>query len=448
MPILALALLSACSTPDEGRVVVLGLDGLEYAMLDRLIAEGDLPNFERVMAEGARADLTITTPIMSPILWTTAASGYAAEDHGIGGWTTGRGHGFSGADVRTMRVWDAVSAAGDASVVSGWLMTWPATPLRGSMLSERFVWSFPMNKDPNERSAVAQVEAPRELDATTFPESLAARASALRPDDAWVAASPLGYQVQEYGAPFHPLLRDETHVRVFEALWPEADARFGAVYLNGADQVSHLYWPFADPVTRDAIHRDPAAHTAAAQAAARPGRRPPPYADGIDAAELEQAARYVPDYYRYLDGVLGRVVALLDEDTTLIVMSDHGFRTSSAQPLINGSHNEVAVFLAWGDRVKPGRGAVHIFDVAPTIYALLGLPAAADMPGKVATDLFDVAPQAPVPTRKLERAPVEVGAGDQGVADAQLREQLQALGYIDENGLPETNIGGSRKTRQ
>lgn len=444
---LLLALLACTASPAGGTVVVVGLDGLEHSLLDRMIASGELPNFARLQNEGVRGEMTVTTPIMSPILWTSIASGYPADVHGIGGWTTGKGHSFSGADVRVSRVWDIASAAGKKVGIAGWLMTWPTTPVDGWMLSERFVWSFPMNKDPNEKSVGVASAADRV--ATTFPDALAARAEALRPDDAWVKAHPLAYQVEEYGAPFHPLLRDETHVRVFETEWPKTDGKLGAVYLNGADQVSHLYWPFAEPEIQDRIRRDPAAHTAAAQAATKPGRRPPPYADGITPEALTAAARYVPDYYRYLDDVVGRVWKLIDADTTLVVLSDHGFRISTAQPLVNGSHNDIAVFYATGRAVKPGRVTMHVHDVGPTLYALLGLPAAADMPGRVLTEAFDVTPLPPVPSYKLAR--VAIGAGeagaDGGVAERQLREQLEALGYIDEEGLPNASIGESRRQR-
>lgn len=442
---LLLALFACSDAPAGGKVVVLGLDGLEYTMLDRMIGAGELPNIARLQAEGVRGEMTVTTPIMSPILWTSMASGYPAEVHGIGGWTTGKGHSFSGADVRVSRIWDIASAAGKKVGISGWLMTWPTTPVDGWMLSERFVWSFPMNKDPNEKSVGVASDADRV--ATTFPDALARRAEGLRPDEAWVKAHPLAYQVEEYGAPFHPLLRDETHVRVFESEWPRTDGAFGALFLNGADQVSHLYWPFSDPEIQDRIRKDPAAHTAAAQAASKPGRRPPPYADGITPEQLAQAARYVPDYYRYLDDVVGRIWRLVDADTTFLVVSDHGFRVSSAQPLVNGSHNDIAVFYAVGRAVKPGRISLHIHDVAPTIYALLGLPAAADMPGKVLTDAFAVTPRDPVPTYRLDRAPLDAGSAgaDGGVAERQLREQLEALGYIDEEGRPDASIGQSRR---
>ena len=90
-----------------------------------------------------------------------------------------------------------------------------------------------------------------------FPDSLATPMQALKPDENWLLASPLGYQVQTYGMHFHPLSHDESYVRAFENLWPSHKATFGALYLNGADQESHLYWPFVDPITQESIRRNP-----------------------------------------------------------------------------------------------------------------------------------------------------------------------------------------------
>ncbi len=419
--------------------------------MDRMIADGELPNLGAMARTGARAQLTVTEPIMSPILWTTMASGYPADVHGIGGWTTGRGHAYSGADVQVLRVWDVLGAAGGQSVVSGWLMTWPASPVRGVLLSEKFVWSFPMNKDPSEASAQAP---PPRLSGTAFPDALAARADGLRPDAAWLASHRLAYQLETYGAPFHPLVRDETHLRVFEAEWRRApEARFGAVYLNAADQVSHLYWPFVDPAVSAELRRDPSLRDAAVSAAQVPGRRPLPYADGLDADALADAARWVPDVYRTLDDAVGRVRAAVGPDVTLVVVSDHGFRASSAQPFLNGSHDGTSTLLAAGPRVRAGaRADAHVFDVAPTLYTLLDLPAGKDMPGRVLTELFDVEEQPRVPTRRVPRGTVTVDAASAAgsmddLADRQLREQLEALGYIDENGRPASQPGASRGVR-
>lgn len=422
------------------RVVVLGLDGLDYVALERYSAR--LPTFRRFLAEGAHAEMVVTSPIMSPIVWTTMASGYPAEVHGVGGWTNGRGRSFTGADVRVARLWDVVSGAGLTSLVSGWLMTWPAPIVRGHALSDRFVWSHPMSRDPS----LPDVEEAR--GATTYPDALATLAGELVPDAEWLAASPLGYQVEAYGAPSHPLRRDETHTRVFEALWPESDAALSVLYLNGADQVSHLYWPFQDPESQRAIRLDPTAHKRQVDELMRrhPNQTMPPFGEeGLTAAELHDAARWVPDYYVYLDGVLDRIWTLVGPETTLVLLSDHGFQCSSTKPLVVGGHRGVAVFAAVGPRVKAkARGEAHVFDVAPTLYALLGMPAAADMPGRVLHELFDVTEPPRIATRALQRGAIEVGEGASAGDDA-LRSQLEALGYVDEEGRPNAAIGESRR---
>ena len=437
---LAALCFTACEAPSatiRTRVVVFGVDGLEYDALHRYAV--DLPNFTRLLREGTHAEMEVTTPIMSPILWTTLASGYPAEVHGVGGWTNGEGRSFTGADVRVQRVWDALSAEGRPSVVAGWLMTWPAPIVPGAMLSDRFVWSQPMSQ----RGEVSEDR----LERAVYPDALSPRALGWVPEPAWLAASPLGYQVEAYGGPSHPLRRDELHVRAFEALWPESDADFGALYLNGADQVSHLYWPFADPESQKRLRADPGAHKREVDAwmLAHPGRPLPPWGEvGITAENLTEASAWVRDYYVYLDGVLGRVIATVGPDTTLIVCSDHGFQVSTSWPLVDGQHRGVAVFAARGPRVREGVVArMHVFDVAPTVYALLGLPGGQDMPGEVREDLFDVRALPSIATRTLERGAIAVGSGG-GAGDEALRRQLQALGYLDAAGLPTSAIGESR----
>ena len=117
-----LSLLLACA-PNADRVVVVGMDGLDRALLTSLMESGDLPTFSKVIEEGAVADLKTTKPIISPIIWTTVASGYPGEVHGIGGWTSEAGEPFTSADARTWRVWDVATKHGIETVSVGWLMT-------------------------------------------------------------------------------------------------------------------------------------------------------------------------------------------------------------------------------------------------------------------------------------------------------------------------------------
>src|SRR5262245_58894835 len=81
----ALAIAAACSPRDDrGRVLVLGLDGMEPSVVDQLIDEGALPNFKRLCDGGTSGLLRSSKPLLSPIIWTTIATGKPPDAHGIG----------------------------------------------------------------------------------------------------------------------------------------------------------------------------------------------------------------------------------------------------------------------------------------------------------------------------------------------------------------------------
>ena len=59
-------------------------------------------------------------------------------------------------------------------------MTWPASPVPGAVLSDRFAWAFPMNKDPTDPSLEQARRSHAELDALVQPAALAEEARALQ----------------------------------------------------------------------------------------------------------------------------------------------------------------------------------------------------------------------------------------------------------------------------
>ena len=75
---------SACSRRGTSRVIVLGLDGMDPQTVDLLMAEGKMPNFARIRQEGAYGRLQSTHPLLSPVIWTTIATGKTPDQHGIG----------------------------------------------------------------------------------------------------------------------------------------------------------------------------------------------------------------------------------------------------------------------------------------------------------------------------------------------------------------------------
>lgn len=85
LPALALA---GCGGGSEAatsgqRVIVLGMDGLDYDLTAKLMAEGRLPNFSRLAETGGFSNLGTSIPPQSPVAWSDFISGMDAGGHGI-----------------------------------------------------------------------------------------------------------------------------------------------------------------------------------------------------------------------------------------------------------------------------------------------------------------------------------------------------------------------------
>jgi predicted AlkP superfamily phosphohydrolase/phosphomutase len=66
-----------------GRVIVLGLDGLEPTLTERFMDEGVLPNLRRLRDEGCYGRLGTTCPPLSPVAWSSFATGANPGKHNI-----------------------------------------------------------------------------------------------------------------------------------------------------------------------------------------------------------------------------------------------------------------------------------------------------------------------------------------------------------------------------
>ena len=74
-------------TTPQPPLIVIAVDGLEWDVLLPLVREGRLPHLERLMEEGVWGQLETFQPTLSPIIWTTIASGKRPAEHGIEGFT-------------------------------------------------------------------------------------------------------------------------------------------------------------------------------------------------------------------------------------------------------------------------------------------------------------------------------------------------------------------------
>ena len=65
------------------RMVIVGLDGLDPKMVDRLISEGKMPNFKRLKETGTYSRLKTTCPPISPVAWSSFMTGANPGRHNI-----------------------------------------------------------------------------------------------------------------------------------------------------------------------------------------------------------------------------------------------------------------------------------------------------------------------------------------------------------------------------
>src|SRR5262249_7412276 len=65
------------------RVVILGLDGLDYGLTTKMLSEGKLPHPETLREEGCFKPLASTLPPISPVAWSTFQTGVNPGKHCI-----------------------------------------------------------------------------------------------------------------------------------------------------------------------------------------------------------------------------------------------------------------------------------------------------------------------------------------------------------------------------
>ena len=69
--------------PAAGRVIVLGIDGMDYSLTARLMAEGQLPNLSALAERGHFGPLETSMPPLSPVAWTNFITGANPGVHGV-----------------------------------------------------------------------------------------------------------------------------------------------------------------------------------------------------------------------------------------------------------------------------------------------------------------------------------------------------------------------------
>lgn len=271
------------------RVLLFGVDGLAFRVLDPMIERGLLPNFARVRNEGTWGILRSTTPPMTPPAWMSIATGLLPAGHGVYDFWGYEWKGRAEADainrvatamrergeregptayVMTQRrggkaIWNMLSEWGKQVVVANVPLTYPPEPVNGIMLSGYMA--------PDTRANVTYP--------TSFKDELLRIAPNYQIDlDPAVSGGQIGDPLVE------TLKMTRERLKMFRlVLGKPWDFCFLAC--SGADRIQHLRW------------------------------------DAIMGFHPQAVA-----YYQMLDDALGLMLDELNADDLLLIVSDHGFR--------------------------------------------------------------------------------------------------------------------------
>ena len=418
-------------------VIWLGLDGIDWEILDRLSSEGKMPNWTRLVAQGYSSRLKSFMPLLSPIIWNTVATGVGPDVHRVLDFQevdpkTGQKLPISGYSRAVPATWNTASAAGKSVAVVGWWATHPAEEVNGVLVSDH---ASPILYEKLSLSGVAYPTSLESFvnrviarDGRATPQDLSRFIDVPQPEIARALTSGEGMENRVVA-----LDRILSATRVYHSIARELYDRklpdLTMLYIEGTDEIGHVFAPYT-----------------------------PPRLECVSDEDFSHYQRAVAMYYGVVDQMLGQWMRRAAEDhATLIVNSDHGFKWGEERSCARSSlapstaaywHRMDGVFAAWGERVKPGKASQEpsMFDVAPTVLALLGVPQDRRMTGKPIVAGFDRL----VPSVRKDvfasLAVRRVPATAMSPAEAnEYAKKLIALGYLSGSAVrPLAPTGGDR----
>lgn len=404
---------------------VIGLDGGDWKLLDRLIADGTMPNLGRLVAEGRSGILLSEAPPLSPLLWTTMVTGVSPLEHGILDFSRfrlsdGSKEPISAAERRVPALWNITSWAGLPTVQLGLWATFPAEAVAGISVSDRF-FGFLFTEDEPPRGAVYPPD--RDGWARQVLEEVDAEVDLSTVQDfaPWLDTTTYAEVARSknpYEHPIGALRRVLVETRVYDRLFREAvasiDPVFAMVYIQGTDTIGHTFASYAPPRQPHVSERD-----------------------------FERYSEIPRRYFAEVDAKLGAYRELAAaKNASLLLVSDHGFLWDEGRPQDLSSfavataakwHREEGMYLLWGPGVQPSTsrtrdGAPGLRSVAASSLALLGLPAGRAMEQDLLPGLS--APSAGVLDYQQHYSPIGAAEETSGEVGEEELAELRALGYV------------------
>ena len=282
--------MSDSKSESKHRVLIVGLDGATFDLIRPWAAEGRLPTFQQLMGESTWGELKVDLPPGTVPNWPSFATGKNPGKHGLIWWvkrdpSSNDFSVISSADLRGQTLWDIAGQHGLQVGVVNVPMTYPPHSVNGFLITGLLT--------------------PPTATTFTYPEGLRGELEAnvgeyrVFPREAYRKGNEAAYLDD-----LHRTL--EARYQAVRYLLQNKPWDLFAVVFGATDWVMHAYWKYHDP---EHPRHDP--------------------------AEGQLYGHAIRSIYEHVDRVLAGMLELVDENTSVVVMSDHGAGPGVAKSMIN-----------------------------------------------------------------------------------------------------------------
>lgn len=369
------------------RVIVVGVNGMEWDIVRPLLLRGELPNLAGLIERGVHGKLRTLSAPNCPKIYTALATSSSPEDNGITGFIVAG----DTANTRMLKrepLWSLLSRNSVTVGMANVPATFPTMPVNGYMVSGMLTRGKGCEDGLLCSPKLSEVQGGDAVYPTSLVPELQANVGDFQIDCSRMPKREdlNGKEPQAIDAWLEQVSRIRSQqAKLFEFLLTNHPTDFTMLVQSCEDRVGHWLYPIQ------------------------------PHNLGYDAKLHTLRPEAFPDQYRAFDQLLGQILKHADEKTYVFLISDHGikplreFEESRAfyhtlhqhdpnTPII--AHHDFAdgddvpgVFVAAGPNIKKGLRLmglpISVFDVAPTVLHLYGIEKPAQMQGRVITEIFE-----------------------------------------------------------
>lgn len=305
----------------RARVVLIGIDGATFSVLDPLMRDGVMPFLRDWTAAGVRAVLRSTSHPLTPIAWTTLMTGRDPGNHGVFDFVRTDLQGAhptyalgTSADVRVETLWAMASRHGRRVTCLNFPCMFPPPAIDGFVVPGFVPWRY-LSRSVHPRDLYPRLKSLRAFDAKELAldwdiERKALQGLPEREFDEWIR--------------FH-IAREAQWFAITQLLMREEPCELTAILFDGVDKLQHLCYHLLDPELS-------ARHT----------------------SEWAQRIRGLClNYFRQLDRFVAAIVETAGPEASVFVASDHGFRAAGEHILYANVWLEAQGCLAWKAGAQP-----------------------------------------------------------------------------------------------